>query len=84
MTSTQGIGGLNRAAAGPAALVLSSGASSAVPMISPAIVVPILVEVLFIVVSFRNGGPTWSVVWILPHAGNARRVVAVSRRYRAS
>jgi hypothetical protein len=80
---TQGIGGLNRSAAGPPALVLSSGASSAVPMISAALAVPILVRVPFIVVSFQNGGPTWSVVLILGHAGNAGRILAVSRWYRA-
>jgi hypothetical protein len=53
MTGMQGIGGLNSVADVPAALVVSSGASSAVPVISAAAVVPMLVRVLFIVVSFR-------------------------------
>ena len=48
-------------------------------MINAAIAVPILAGVLFIVVSFRNGGPTWSVVYILRHAGNT----CLSSRYRA-
>ena len=49
-------------------------------MISAAIVAPIIAGVLFIVVSFRDRGQTWSVVHILRHAGIT---FVVSSRYRA-
>ena len=52
-------------------------------MINAAIAAPIIAGVLFIVVSFRGRGPTWSVVHILRHAGITLSLVAVSRRYRA-
>ena len=83
LTSTHGSGGLNHAAAGPAALAVPSGARRDVPAISAAIVAPIIAGVLFIVVSFRGRGPTWSVVHILRHAGITLSLVAVTRRYRA-
>ena len=70
-------------AAGPAALAVPSGTSRDVPVINTAIAAPIIAGVLFIVVSFRGRGPTWSVVHILRHAGITRSLLAGSCRFRA-